>query len=104
MAGKRMTKSQIISELADRAGVTKKDVNTVFEEMRNIIKRELGRRGPGEFSVPDLLKLKVTTKKAQKGGEEKINPFTGEKYITKPTPAQKKVKATPLKKLKDLVQ
>ncbi|MCA9601993.1 MAG: HU family DNA-binding protein, partial [Myxococcales bacterium] len=59
MAGKRMTKSQIIGELADKTGLTKKDVNSVFEEMRNLVKRELGRRGPGEFVVPDMLKLKV---------------------------------------------
>lgn len=101
--GKRMTKAQIVGELSDKTGLTKKEVGAVFEELRTMIKRELGRRGPGEFVVPDLLKLRVKTIPARK--ERKgIDPFTKEERVFPARPAQKKVRATPLKKLKDLVK
>lgn len=99
---KRMTKAQIMSELADKTGLTKKEVGAVFDALRDLIKRELGRRGPGEFVVPDLLKLKVKKVKAVPAGMRK-DPFTGEMRQMPAKPASKKVRATPLKKLKDLV-
>jgi nucleoid DNA-binding protein len=100
---KRMTKAQIMSELSDKTGLTKKEVNAVFDSLRDLIKRELGRRGPGEFVIPDLLKLKVRTIPARK--ERKgIDPFTKQERVFPAKPAQKKVRATALKKLKDLVK
>ncbi len=101
-AGKRMTKAQIMSEIADKSGLTKKEVSGVFENLRDVVKRELGRRGPGEFVIPDLIKLKVK-KVPARPAREGINPFTGEKQMFAAKPASKKVRATPLKKLKDLV-
>lgn len=98
---KRLTKAQIIAELSDKSGLTKKDVNTVFESLRELIKRELGNRGPGEFVIPDLLKLKVRKIPAQKNRKFR-NPQTGE-VVVKNVPASKKLRATPLKKLKELV-
>ncbi len=98
---KRMTKAQIMGELADKTGLTKKQVGTVFEALNGIIKRELGRRGPGEFVIPDMLKLKVRKQAARKGAKVRI-PSTGE-IIVKDIPAKKKLRATPLKRLKDLV-
>jgi nucleoid DNA-binding protein len=100
-AGKRMTKAAIITELSERTELTKKQVTSVFEGMQAMIKRELGRRGPGEFVIPDLLKLKVRKTPAQKNKKFR-NPATGE-IITKDVPASKKLRSTPLKKLKDLV-
>lgn len=101
MATKRMTKAAIIGELADRTELTKKQVSSVFEGLQGMIKRELGRRGPGEFVIPDMLKLKVRKTPQQKGKKFR-NPSTGE-VIIKDVPASKKLRATPLKKLKDLV-
>jgi nucleoid DNA-binding protein len=100
---KRMTKAQIVGEISDKTGLTKKEVNAVFEGLRDLIKRELGRRGPGEFVIPDLLKLKIRTIPARK--ERKgIDPFTKQERMFPAKPAQKKVRATALKKLKDLVK
>lgn len=101
-AGKRMTKAQIMSEIADKSGLTKKEVSGVFQNLQDVVKRELGRRGPGEFVIPDLIKLKVK-KVPARPAREGINPFTGEKQMFAAKPASKKVRATPLKKLKDLV-
>ena len=101
VTGKRMTKAAIITELAQRTDLSKRQILGVFEGLEGIIKRELGRRGPGEFVIPDMLKLKVTKKPERKNVEVRI-PSTGE-IIVKDFPASKKLKATPLKKLKDLV-
>jgi len=100
---KRMTKSQIVSELSDKMGLAKKDVSAIFSGLQDLIKRELGKKGPGEFVVPDLLKLKIRMTKAQKAGEYK-NPFTGQMQQRPAKPATRKIRATPLKKLKDLVK
>jgi len=99
--GKRMTKAAIMSELAERTDMTKKQVASVFDALNAIIKRELGRRGPGEVVIPDMLKLKVRKQPARKNAKVRI-PSTGE-VIIKDIPAKKKLRATPLKKLKDLV-
>ena len=99
--GKRMTKAAIMSELSERTDLSKKQVASVFEGLQGIIKRELGRRGPGEFVIPDMLKLKVRKVPERKDAKVRI-PSTGE-IIIKDIPASKKLRATPLKKLKDLV-
>jgi DNA-binding protein HU-beta len=104
MAGaKRLTKAQVISELSELAELDKKSVSRVFEKLQELIKKQLGSRGPGEFVIPGLLKLKSVKKPATKD-REGINPFTKEKTVFKGKPASKKVRATALKALKDLIQ
>ena len=100
---KRMTKSQIIGQLAEDTELTRKQVNFLFESLQQLIKKELTRRGgPGEFVIPELaLKLKVRRSPARKGVKIR-NPQTGEITI-RDIPASKKLRATPLKKLKELV-
>ena len=101
---KRMTKAQIIAELADKTGLTKKEITSVFDALRDLIKVQLTKRGgPGEFVIPDLLKLKVRKVAGRKAGMYP-DPFDGGKLKHREAkPASKKVSATPLKKLKDLV-
>ncbi len=100
--GKRMTKAQIIGELSDKSGLTKKEVSSIFNGLSELVKRELGKRGPGEFVIPDMLKLKVRNIPARK--ERKgLDPFTKQERVFPAKPATKKVRATALKKLKDLV-
>jgi nucleoid DNA-binding protein len=106
--GKKMTKAQIISDLADKTGLTKKQIQGVFEALLELIKHELGRRGPGEFVIPDMLKLKIRKTLAQKGKKFR-NPQWKEgdppnkQFTVKDVPAGKKLRATPLKKFKDNV-
>jgi nucleoid DNA-binding protein len=101
-AQKAPTKSQIMSALAEETGLTKKQVGEVFEAMHGLIKKNLGSRGPGVFTIPGMLKLRVVRKPATKA-RKGINPFTGEETIFKAKPARNVVKATPLKGLKDMV-
>ena len=102
-AAKRLTKAQVISDIAEGAELDKKSVSRVFDGLTELIKKQLGSRGPGEFVIPGLLKLKSVKKPATKDRPGK-NPFTGEAITIKGKPASKKVRATALKALKDLIQ
>jgi nucleoid DNA-binding protein len=99
-ATKPPTKAEIISQVADKTDLTKKDVTAVFDELNAIIKKSL--RVAGEFSMPGLMKIKVVKKPATKARLGK-NPFTGEEIMIKAKPARKTVKVTALKGLKDMV-
>ena len=99
---KAPTKGEIMRYISDDTGLTRKDVNAVFDSLQTIIKKNLGRRGPGVFSVPGLMKIKVVRKPATKA-RPGINPFTGEETIFKAKPARNVVKVTALKGLKDMV-
>jgi DNA-binding protein HU-beta len=104
MAGKRLTKAQVIAEIADQAELDKKSVGRVFDSLQEIIRKQLiGRGAAGEFVVPGLVKLRVVKKPATKE-RQGINPFTKEPITIPAKPASKKVRATALKALKDLVQ
>jgi nucleoid DNA-binding protein len=102
VAAKPMTKSEIVSGIADKTGLTKKDVSSVFEEMAAQIKKSLGRSGVGVYTLPGLMKLVVQRKPATKA-RKGINPFTGEETMFKAKPARNVVKIRPLKNLKDMV-
>ena len=99
---KPMTKSEIVSGIADATGLTKKDVNSVFEAMAAQIKKSLGRNGPGAYTLPGLMKLIVQRKPATKA-RKGISPSTGEETVFKAKPARNVVKIRPLKNLKDMV-
>ena len=97
-----MTKSAIMSELAENSGLTRKQVSVVLDEMAILIERHIKKRGPGQFTLPGLMKIEVKRKPATKA-RKGINPFTGEQTIFKAKPARNVVKVRPLKKLKDMV-
>jgi nucleoid DNA-binding protein len=94
------TKSEIVATICKDSELSRKQVAAVFESLNGIIKKSL--RGPGLFTLPGLLKMKVVKKPATKA-REGINPFTKEKMVFKATPASKKVRVLPLKSLKALV-
>ncbi len=97
------TKSEIFGTIADDTGLTKKDVAAVFESLSGQIKKNLGGRGgPGMFTVPGLMKMRVVKKPARKA-RKGVNPFTGEEMMFKAKPASKAVKVVALKGLKDMV-
>ncbi len=101
-AAKARTKSQVMGEIAEQTGLTRKETASVFETMAALIKKDLGRRGPGVFTVPGLMKVRVVRKPATKA-RRGVNPFTGENMIFKAKPARNVVKVTALKALKDMV-
>lgn len=99
---KPRTKTQIFGELAESTGLTKRDIAGVFDSMTTLIKKDLGRRGCGQFTVPGLMKI-VKISKPRRAARKGINPFTGEPAVFKAKPAHNVVKVRPLKNLKDMV-
>jgi nucleoid DNA-binding protein len=101
-ASRAATKGEIYAKLAHSSGLTKKQISTVFDGLSELIKGELGKKGPRVFVVPGLLKLKVVHKPATKA-KQGINPFTKQPMTYKAKPARNVVKALPLKSLKEMV-
>lgn len=101
-SAKAMTKSQIIRYLAEQNGFTQAEAGGVLASLEKLIKRELGRKGPGVFNLAGLLKIRLATKAATKA-RKGINPFTGEQIMIKAKPARRTVRVTALKKLKSMV-
>ena len=99
----KYTKSQILADLSEKTGLSKKECGTVLDELAGLIERHIKKKGVGEFTLPGLLKISTVHKKAQKA-RKGTNPFTGEETTFKAKPARTVVKVRPLKKLKEMVE
>jgi nucleoid DNA-binding protein len=99
----KLTKSQVLTTIAETTELTRKQVSAVFDELESLIERSVGKKGLGEFTLPGLLKI-ITVKKPAKKARKGINPFTGEETVFKAKPASVAVKVRPLKKLKEFVE
>ena len=100
---KALTKTEIVASIVKATGLTRKQVGSVCEAMNGLIKGAVGKKGPGLFVLPGLMKVTVVVKpavKARKG----INPFTRQEQMFKAKPARKVVKVRALKGLKDAVK
>jgi nucleoid DNA-binding protein len=102
MPGTRLSKSQFVAALAEKSGLTKKQVASVLDALNAMVAHELGRRGPGDVIIPGLLRLGVAEKPAT-AAHEGVNPFTKEPMTYKAKPARKVIRVRPLKALKDAV-
>ena len=103
-AKKAPTKTEILTNIADATDLSKKDVAAVFDALAAEIKKNLGSRGPGVFTLPGLLKVakqRVPARSAKKGVPNPFRP--GELMDVAARPAFNKVKLRALKNLKDMV-
>ena len=96
------SKGQIVGNIAENTGLNRKQVGEVFDQMSMMVAMDLGRRGPGTFTIPGLVKLRVHKKPARKA-RKGVNPFTGEEMMFKARPATNVVKFRALKSLKEMV-
>ena len=96
-----MTKAEIMGELAEKTGLTKKQIVSVFDELAVLVERHIKKRGPKQFTLPGLMKIEVKRKAATKA-RKGINPFTGEEMTFMAKPARNVVKVKALKKLKEM--
>ena len=101
-AAKSRTKSGLMNEIAEATELSRKNVIAVFEALGDVIKHDLGKKGPGTFVIPGLMKIRVIKKPATKARKGK-NPFTGEMMTFKAKPARNVVRIRPLRALKDMV-
>lgn len=102
-SAKPATKSEIITSIATATTLSRKQVASVFESLSDQIKTAVGKKGPGVFAVPGLMKITVIQKPATKA-RKGINPFTKEEQMFKAKPARKVIKVRPLKALKDFAK
>jgi len=102
IGAKPFTKSQLVGAIAEQSGLARKDVAKVMSVISDVIALHVQKRGPGVFSWPGLMKLKVVNKAATKA-RKGTNPFTGEPMVFKAKPASRKVKILALKQLKGMV-
>jgi nucleoid DNA-binding protein len=98
-----MSKSQLVGTIAEETELARKDVNAVLGALSTQIERSLGRRGPGVFTLPGLVKIerkKVPARKARRGVPNPFKP--GELMDIPAKPATTKIKVRALKNLKSM--
>ncbi|MGI9285826.1 MAG: HU family DNA-binding protein [Pseudomonadales bacterium] len=101
----RYTKTQIVSEIAESTQLSRGQVNSVLDELSDIIEGHIKKRAVGEFTLPGLLKIKTVKKPARKARKNVPNPFRpGETMDVAAKPASTTVKVLALKKLKEMAQ
>ena len=101
---KPLSKTQLIGAISEQTDMTRKEVTTVMDSLSLQIEKSLGRRGPGMFTLPGLIKIekrKVPARKARKGVPNPFKP--GELMDIPAKPASTKIKVRPLKNLKEMV-
>lgn len=100
-APKAPTKTEILANIAEATGLSKKDIAAVFEALAQEIGKNLKKGTAGQFTIPGLCKVVRVEKKAlpkRKGRD----PRTGEERWLDPKPASTTVKVRPLKALKEM--
>jgi nucleoid DNA-binding protein len=95
-----MSKSDLARHLADASGVEGKSVKAVLAALETTILGAVSKKGAQAFVLPGLLKITAVAvpAKAKRFGKD---PFTGQDRWFPAKPASVKIKARPLKKLKD---
>jgi DNA-binding protein HU-beta len=94
MAQKPMTKTQLVAQLAEATGMDKKSSAAALDALSSIVTREVS--GGGAVMLPGIGKVFCRERPARMVR----NPATGEQS---PKPADKVVKVTIAKTLKDSV-
>lgn len=97
------TKAQLIAAISDDTGLSKKEVTSVFDSLRDIMTRHLKKRAVGTFTLPGLAKFTVVAKKATKA-RKGINPFTGQEMMFAAKPARRVIRVRPLKGAKEMAE
>lgn len=54
---KPLSKTDIFAAIAESTSLSKKDVQAVFTALNDLISKQVGKKGPGVFAVPGLLKI-----------------------------------------------
>ena len=72
MAGKAMTKAQIVANMAEKSDVSKKQIADFLDELQTLAVKEAKRSGA--FVIPGIGKVVLSNRKARMGR----NPQTGE--------------------------
>jgi nucleoid DNA-binding protein len=99
-ASKAPTKNELYASIAEKTGLSKKDVGAVLDALGEELTKAV--KEAGQFTLHGLLKVVVQHREATKKRQVR-NPATGEMVWAAPKPARKVVKVRPLKTLKEMV-
>lgn len=98
-AGKKpLTKSQFVAHLAEKTGLSKKQVDEVLTTVVDTVTAQL--KDSGKFVFPGLARMTRVHVPRKEGGVVKKNPLNGKEYTTKEKPAHYKVNIRPIKAIK----
>jgi DNA-binding protein HU-beta len=92
-----LTQSQLVGEVADRAGLTKSETKAVLDALEEVVLDQLG--DAEKVKIGGVVQLTVRVKEATKARKGR-NPATGEEITIASKPASVTVKARPLAKAK----
>ena len=95
-----LTKSALVSLIAEDNGVTRDVAKGVLATIENAMMGSIHPRGVGQFTLPGILKISLLKVPARKAGTLVRNPSTGEMVKGAAKPASMRVKIRALVKLK----
>lgn len=95
-----LTKSALLNLIAEKNGVTRKQVADILTSLEEIMMGSVHPNGVGEFTFPGVLKITLRKVPARKAGTLIRNPATGEMMKAAAKPASVRVKVRALSKLK----
>ncbi|MBX3419293.1 MAG: HU family DNA-binding protein [Pirellulaceae bacterium] len=100
---KAPSKTEILNNISESTGLSKKDVAAVFDALTQEISNNISKKGsPGMFAIPGLCKIVVKQKPALPKRQVR-KPGTNEMVWADARPASRAVRIRPLKGLKDMV-
>ena len=92
-----LTQSQLVGEIADRAGLSKADTKAVLEALEEVVLDQLA--DAEKVKIGGVVQLTVRVKEATKARKGR-NPATGEEITISAKPAAVALKARPLARAK----
>jgi nucleoid DNA-binding protein len=99
----KQTRIEILRTIAERADLSKTQVESVFSTLTELIVSHMKKRGSGEFTIPMTgIKVRRVKKKATKA-RTMVSPLTGQEVVIAGKPARHAVKISALKVLKEAV-
>lgn len=99
----KQTRVEILRSIADTSGLTKSQVETVFDTLTELMLSHMRKKGSGEFTIPMTgIKVRRVKKKATKP-RAMVSPLTGQQVEIPGKPARHAIKISALKTLKTAV-
>lgn len=96
----RLTKSALLSLIAEKSDLSRKQVADVIGALEGVMLGSVHPNGAGEFMFPGLFKVVLRKVPARKAGTLIRNPATGEMMKAAAKPASVRVRIRALAKLK----
>lgn len=99
-----LDRARLVKEMAKECDLERKEIQSVLHALELVMRKELGKEGPGVFTLPRLLRIERIHKPARPARYNVPCPFRpGELYNISAKPAYNIVKVKPLDLLKKIV-